>query len=174
VPITEPIVYVCMCVCVLVTQLCPTLCNPMDCSPPGISPAKWIYSGSAENCSLGSTAVASHVQSTTWRKKNTLTEGKGSWREWVRNSLWLFIGWVLDREEEESLLLVDSAIFAVCERSSFWYPSSTNLRFLFINFLHCLKNQVNVSSYSLLYVLVNVYIIVSHLFLPNSSLASLF
>ena len=24
-------------VCVLVTQLCPTLCNPMDCSPPGSS-----------------------------------------------------------------------------------------------------------------------------------------
>ena len=25
------------CVCVLVTQLCPTLCNPIDCSPPGSS-----------------------------------------------------------------------------------------------------------------------------------------
>ena len=25
------------CVCELVTQLCPTLCNPMDCSPPGSS-----------------------------------------------------------------------------------------------------------------------------------------
>ena len=25
------------CVCVLVTQLCPTLCDPMDCSPPGPS-----------------------------------------------------------------------------------------------------------------------------------------
>ena len=24
---------VCVCVCVLVAQLCPTLCNPMDCSP---------------------------------------------------------------------------------------------------------------------------------------------
>ena len=33
-------VYVCVysiCVCVLVTQLCQTLCNPMDCSPPGSS-----------------------------------------------------------------------------------------------------------------------------------------
>ena len=36
-------VYICVCVCVyvymlcLVTQLCPTLCNPMDCSPPGSS-----------------------------------------------------------------------------------------------------------------------------------------
>ena len=27
----------CVCVCVLVTQSCPTLCNPMDCSPPGSS-----------------------------------------------------------------------------------------------------------------------------------------
>ena len=24
-----------MCVCVLVTQSCPTLCDPMNCSPPG-------------------------------------------------------------------------------------------------------------------------------------------
>ena len=28
---------VCVCVCVLVTELCPTLCDPMDCSPPGCS-----------------------------------------------------------------------------------------------------------------------------------------
>ena len=32
-------VCVCMyvCVCVLVAQLCPILCDPMDCSPPGSS-----------------------------------------------------------------------------------------------------------------------------------------
>ena len=36
VPITEPhCVCVCVSVCVLVTQLCQTLCNPMECSPPG-------------------------------------------------------------------------------------------------------------------------------------------
>ena len=31
--------YVCICTYVLclVTQLCPTLCNPIDCSPPGSS-----------------------------------------------------------------------------------------------------------------------------------------
>ena len=29
--------YVCVCECVLVTQSCLTLCNPMDCSPPGSS-----------------------------------------------------------------------------------------------------------------------------------------
>ena len=28
---------VCVCVCVLVVQLCPTLCTPMDCSQPGSS-----------------------------------------------------------------------------------------------------------------------------------------
>ena len=28
--------YVCFCCC-LITQSCPTLCNPMDCSPPGSS-----------------------------------------------------------------------------------------------------------------------------------------
>ena len=26
-----------ICVCVLIAQLCPTLCDPMDCSPPGPS-----------------------------------------------------------------------------------------------------------------------------------------
>ena len=37
-------IYVCVCLCVcvkkakvLVAQSCPTLCNPMDCSPPGFS-----------------------------------------------------------------------------------------------------------------------------------------
>ena len=28
---------VCLCVCLRVAQSCPTLCNPMDCSPPGSS-----------------------------------------------------------------------------------------------------------------------------------------
>ena len=30
-------VCVCVCVCVLVAQSCLTLCDPMDCSPPGSS-----------------------------------------------------------------------------------------------------------------------------------------
>ena len=37
--LTDPCVCVCVCVYVyvLVAQLCPTLCNPVDCSPPGSS-----------------------------------------------------------------------------------------------------------------------------------------
>ena len=39
-PVNTPICpqcYLTFLVCVLVTQLCPTLCDPMDCSPPGSS-----------------------------------------------------------------------------------------------------------------------------------------
>ena len=41
---------VCVCVCVLVAQLCPALCDPMDCSPPGPSP--WNSPG--KNIGVGS------------------------------------------------------------------------------------------------------------------------
>ena len=51
-------------------------------------------------------------------KEEYSLEGKRK-LEGIRNSPWLFIGRVLDREEEESLLLVDSAIFADYERSFF-------------------------------------------------------
>ena len=34
---TTSLLGTCMCVCVLVAQLCPTLCDPTDCSPPGSS-----------------------------------------------------------------------------------------------------------------------------------------
>ena len=34
---TTSLLGMCMCVCVLVAQLCPTLCDPTDCSPPGSS-----------------------------------------------------------------------------------------------------------------------------------------
>ena len=33
----DDLITTCVCVCVLVTQLCPTLCDPMNCSPPGFS-----------------------------------------------------------------------------------------------------------------------------------------
>ena len=51
---------VCVCVCVLVAQLCPTLCDPMDCSPPdssvhGILQARileWVASSFSRGSSL--------------------------------------------------------------------------------------------------------------------------
>ena len=39
---------VCVCVCVLVVQLCPTLWNPMDCSPPGSSVHGILRAGTLE------------------------------------------------------------------------------------------------------------------------------
>ena len=33
----EVLKYICVSVCVVVTQSCPNLCDPMDCSPPGSS-----------------------------------------------------------------------------------------------------------------------------------------
>ena len=39
--------HVCACVCgMLLIQLCLTLCDPMDCSPPGLGPDKlwWVFS----------------------------------------------------------------------------------------------------------------------------------
>ena len=35
--LTFKLLCVCVCVCVLVSQLCLTMCDPMDCSPPGSS-----------------------------------------------------------------------------------------------------------------------------------------
>ena len=43
-PTAQPgkiILCVCVCVCVCVTQLCPTLCNPMDYNLPGSSVHGW-------------------------------------------------------------------------------------------------------------------------------------
>ena len=34
-----------VCVCVLVVQSCPTLCDPIDCSQPGSSLSPWNFSG---------------------------------------------------------------------------------------------------------------------------------
>ena len=36
-PKKDVCVCVCVCVCVFSTQSCPTLCDPMDCNPPGSS-----------------------------------------------------------------------------------------------------------------------------------------
>ena len=36
-PFMQPFWFPCVCVCVLAAQSCPTLCNPVECSPPGSS-----------------------------------------------------------------------------------------------------------------------------------------
>ena len=41
---------VCVCVCVLVTQSCPTVCNPMDCSPLGSSVHGILQARILEGC----------------------------------------------------------------------------------------------------------------------------
>ena len=56
--------YVRLCVCLLVAQLCPTLCHPMDCSPPsssvqGILQA-WILEWVAISLSRGSSQPRDH------------------------------------------------------------------------------------------------------------------
>ena len=81
---TKPNVCVCVCVCVCVhtracahtgTQLCPTLCDPMDCSPSGSSvhelpfPSPWDLSNlGIELKSLASPALAGEffTTNTTW------------------------------------------------------------------------------------------------------------
>ena len=46
-------------VCVLVTQLCPTLCNPMDCSLPGSSVHEIIQTGILEWVAISSSRGSS-------------------------------------------------------------------------------------------------------------------
>lgn len=48
---------------------------------------------------------------------------------------WLFIDWVLDREEESFFFLLVSAIVTGPRSCPFWSPTSIWLRFLFINFM---------------------------------------
>ena len=43
-------VCVCVCVCVLVTQSCPTVCNPVDCSPLGSSVHGILQARILEGC----------------------------------------------------------------------------------------------------------------------------
>ena len=38
--------YISMCVCAKLLQSCPTLCEPVDCSPPGPSPVQGIFQAS--------------------------------------------------------------------------------------------------------------------------------
>ena len=61
---TRVCVCVCVCVCVLIAQSRPTLCNPMDCSPPGYSVRgilqAWILEWIAVSFSRGSSQPGSN------------------------------------------------------------------------------------------------------------------
>ena len=52
-------------VCVLVTQLCPTLCNPMDCSAPGSSVCGIFQARTLERDAISSSRVSSQPRDRT-------------------------------------------------------------------------------------------------------------
>ena len=55
-----------MCVCVLVTELCPTLCDPMDCSPPGSSVHGILQARILEWVAFPSSRGSSQSRDWTW------------------------------------------------------------------------------------------------------------
>ena len=92
----------CVCVCVLVAQLCLTLCDPTDCSPPGFSVhgilqariLQWIaipFSPGIEPVSLTSLALAVDwffTVSVTWKVPRQ-TIGNG-YRQMVKEN-WAWV-----------------------------------------------------------------------------------
>ena len=86
-----------------------------------IAPERWIYLGSAENLNSGSATIASHVQVPTWQGQEIHGEEKDVGRVIVKQSPWLFIGWVLAKKEEDStFFFLGSAIITGRESSLFW------------------------------------------------------
>lgn len=84
---------------------------------------RWIYSGSAENCSSESATMVSHMQVPYCKGQRKLLQrwGKEAGRA-VEKSPRLFIGLVLSRKDGESFFLLDSAMVSGCEL--FWSFSS--------------------------------------------------
>ena len=103
---------------------------------------RWLYLRSAENCNSVSATIASHMQVLTWQgKRNTFCREEKKIGRALIKSLWLFIGWVLTRREEESFFfLLDCAIITECESSHLCFPNYISLRLNFINFL-MLRNK---------------------------------
>ena len=56
------LVCVCVCVCVLVAQSCLTLCDPMNCSPPGFSVHGILQAGTLEGVAIIEKEVRSGSQ----------------------------------------------------------------------------------------------------------------
>ena len=52
-------VLLCVCLCMIVTQSCPTLCSPMDCSPPGFFAHAILQAGILEWVALSSSRGSS-------------------------------------------------------------------------------------------------------------------
>ena len=59
-------VCVCVCVCVCVSQLCPTLSNPMDCSPPGSSVHGILQARVLECVAMPFSSGSSRPRNWTW------------------------------------------------------------------------------------------------------------
>ena len=71
------VVCVCGCVCVLVTQLCPTLSDPMDCSPPGSSVCAISQSRMLEWVAI------SYSRGSSWRRDRTSISGVSCIGRWI-------------------------------------------------------------------------------------------
>ena len=86
----------------------------------------WMYSWSAENCSLGSATMLSHMQVPPQQgNKNAFYREEKEVERAVVNSLWLFTGWVFARKEKDSFFfLLDSAIVIGHESFKFWSSKS--------------------------------------------------
>ena len=131
---------------------------------------RWIYSGSAENCNLGSATMVSFRQVPAQQgEENSFIEGKGSWEGYSKQGvLWLFFGWVLARREEESfVLLLSSAIVTRCESPLSGLPTLFNLGFCLLIFYNN-NYKIIVNQLLCFYQLrVNHQLYLFHIFIPS-------
>ena len=77
-------------VCCLITQLCPTLCNPMDCSPPGSSVHKISQASILEQVAI---SFSSSSQPRDW-----------TWVSWVSPEDGFFPRWALGELDKEGVV----------------------------------------------------------------------
>ena len=107
---------------------------------------RWVYSGSREDCGLGSTTTASHMQVPEGQRKNNFIDRKGSWK-----------GCSKQRDPDISLaeslprkksIFLGSAIITGRESTPFCFPNSISLSFPFINFFTLFHRiDVRIKSY---------------------------
>ena len=63
--ITNSFWFICVCVCVLVAQSCPSLCNPVDCSPTGSSVHRFLQAKILEWVAISSSKGSSQPRDQT-------------------------------------------------------------------------------------------------------------